>query len=84
MADRTFLESRVAGIQAAIIAYEAAELALSTGGVQTYMLDTGQTRSTVTKLDLASIRKTITSLYNQYATLCARLNGGAVTVRPQW
>lgn len=82
--DRTFIQGRIDATKLQIVAYEDAALALA-GGVQSYTLDTGQSRQTVTKLDLDAIQKTIESLYNRCATLEARLNGsGAVTARPAW
>lgn len=82
--DRTFIQARIDATKLQIVAYEDAALALG-AGVQSYTLDTGQTRQTVTKLDLSAIQKTIDSLYNRCATLEARLNGsGTVTVRPVW
>lgn len=83
--DREFIQARIDATKAQIIAYEDAALALATGGVQSYTLDTGQSRQTVTRLDLEWIQKTIDGLYNRCATLEARLNGsGTVNVRPVW
>lgn len=82
--DRTFIQARIDATKLQIVAYEDAALALA-GGVQSYTLDTGQSRQTVTKLDLSAIQKTIESLYNRCATLEARLNGsGTLTARPAW
>ncbi len=82
--DPAFLKDRIAVTKTLIIAYEAAALALG-NGVQSYTLDTGQSRQTVTKLDLGMLNKTIESLYNRCATMEARLTGsGSVTVRPAW
>jgi len=82
--DRDFIEARITATKAQIVAYETAADALATGGIQSYTLDTGQTRQTVTRLDLAALQKTIDSLYNRCATLEARLNGGTLTARPAW
>jgi len=83
--DRKFIQARIDATKLQIVAYEDAALALGTGGVQSYQLDTGQTDQRVTKLDLGMIQKTIDSLYNRCATLEARLNGsGTVTVKPIW
>lgn len=82
--DAAFIQARIDATKAMIIAYEDAATALA-AGVQSYTLDTGQTRQTVTKLDLAQLQRTIDSLYNRCATLEARLNGsGTVTTRPVW
>lgn len=83
--DSTFIQERIDATKAQILAYEDAVLALATGGVQSYTLDTGQTRQTVTKLDLNALNKVLDSLYNRCATLEARLNGsGTITARPAW
>lgn len=87
MADRQFWLDRIEKTKELIIAWEDAELAISAGGVQSYTIDTGQTRQTVTKADLGAIRDTIDNLLNRLATLEARLGicgGGVVNVRPAW
>jgi hypothetical protein len=82
--DSSFIQARIDATKQQIIAYEDAALALA-AGVQSYTLDTGQTRQTVTKLDLNAIQKTIDMLYNRCATLEARLNGsGTLTAVPSW
>lgn len=82
--DATFLQARIDATKAQIIAYEDAATSLG-GGVQSYTLDTGQTRQTVTRVDLADLNRTIESLYNRLATLEARRNGtGVVTGLPSW
>ncbi len=80
--DRSFVQERITALKASIVAYEDAVLALGTGGIQSYKLDTGQTVQTVTRLDVADLNKTLDSLYNRYATLEARLNGGTISARP--
>jgi hypothetical protein len=81
--DRQFIQERIDATKAAIAAVEAARLALAVGGAQSYTIDTGQSRQVVTKMNLTEIRKTISSLYNECATLEARLTGGGVSnVRP--
>lgn len=83
--DSQFLTARIIATEAAIEKYEAAELALATTGVQSYTLDTGQSRQTVTRANLTEIRKSIDSLYNRRSTLFARRDGcGVVTTRPGW
>lgn len=84
MAD-TFLTGKIAATEALINAYEAALLALGEGGMQTYTLDTGQDRQTVTKLDVSSLNRVLDSLYNRRATLLARCTGDGTTIaRPSW
>lgn len=83
--DYQYLTARINATEAAIEQYEAAELALTTGGVQSYTIDTGQSRQTVTRANLTEIRNGIDSLYNRRATLIARRDGcGVVTTRPSW
>lgn len=82
--DATFLNARITAVQASIVIYEEALQVLGTDGAQSYTLDTGQTRQTVTKLNLTELRKTLDGLYNQYATLEARLNGASVIMGPNW
>jgi len=80
-----YLQNRITATQTMIDAYEDAVTALGVGGAQSYTLDTGQTRQTVTKLDLIALQKTIDALYNRCATLEARLNGsGVLAARPAW
>ena len=77
-------QASLAATKLAITAYEAAQLALITGGVQSYLLDTGQTRQTVTKLDLKDMQKALDMLYNRCTMLTARLNGAVTIARPAW
>ncbi len=80
--DSTFIRARITSTELSIVAYETAITALVTDGVQEYRLDTGQTVTNVTKLDLATIQKTLDGLYNRLTTLTARLSGGSTIVRP--
>lgn len=83
--DREFLTARIVVTKGLITAYEDAVLALSAAnGVQSYTLDTGQSKQTVTRSDIASLNAMLDSLYNRLATFEARLNGAALTVRPCW
>ena len=81
--NRDQIQARINATMAQIEAYEAAVLALASGGAQSYTIDTGQTRQTVTKFDIKQIQAVLDILYNRCATLEARLNGTGVTiVRP--
>ena len=83
--DATTLQARIDATEAAITLYEDAQIALATGVTQSYTIDTGQSRQTVTKLDLDSLQKTIDILYNRCAMLTARLTGSNVSIgRPAW
>ena len=83
--DREFIQARITATQAIIAAYEDAILALGLqGGVQTYTLDTGQSRQTVTRADIPSMNRMLDSMYNRCATLQARLTGATLQARPGW
>ena len=77
--DTAFLEQQLSDVEAAIAAFRAALLALATGGVQSYMLDTGQTRQTVTKANLTEMRRAVDSMMNERAVLRAQLGRGGHT-----
>lgn len=79
--DVEWIEARIAKTKTMIVAYEDAILALSTGS-QTYMIDTGQTRQSVTKAHLATMESTLDALENRLAVLESRLRGGSVIMRP--
>lgn len=82
--DRAFLLGRIDATKLQIIAYENAAIALSSG-VQSYTLDTGQDRQTVTRADIRSIQLNIDQLYNRLTMLQARLCGGHVVIAgPDW
>lgn len=82
--DNDFINEQITIVKAQITAYNAALTALITGGVQSYSIDTGQSIQKVTKLDIGELNKMRNSLYNQLATLQARLNGAAVLAVPGW
>lgn len=81
--DCEFLRERIEATKAQIVEYENAVLQISTGVMQSYNLNTGQTTQTVTRFDLNRLQSNIDSLYNRLATLQARLTGnGVVYVGP--
>jgi len=56
-----------------IEAYEDALLFFATNGnAQSYTLDTGQTRTTVQRAEVSSLKNTLQSLMSTYDDLCAR------------
>ena len=82
--DDTFWEQRLAAKKAALLAYDTAITALA-GGAQSYSIDTGQTRQTVTKANVTEMRNVIKQLESDIATLEQRLRGcGSAYVRPSW
>lgn len=72
--DRAWIEERITKTKALIVAYEDALLALA-GGAQMYSLDTGQTRQTVTKANVASMKTILTELEERLSLLQGRLRG---------
>lgn len=84
--DSAFIQDRITATKALIVAYEDAVTVLGTdGGTQAYTIDTGQTRTTVTRADIPKLNDMIDGLYNRLTTLEARLNGtGTLIGRPGW
>ena len=80
--DTTFLSERITATRAQIVAYEDAITAIVSAGVTSYTLDTGQSRQTVTRLDLPALQNALDSLYSRLDALEARISGGAVIVGP--
>lgn len=74
--DVAWVNERIAATKAAIVAYEEAILALSSGAVYSYTLDTGQTKQTVTKQQLSSLKDILGSLENRLQYLQNKLCGG--------
>jgi hypothetical protein len=76
----TWLQSRIDKTKTAIEAIEDAILALSTGNLQSYTIDTGQTRQTVTKKDISRLNVELDKLYLRLDWLDARLNGSGTSL----
>lgn len=74
-----FWQDRLNSTIARITALEEAVLLISSGAVLSYTLDTGQTRTTVTKESMSVLMNMLDGLYNQVATLQARLGCGGTT-----
>jgi hypothetical protein len=81
--DREFLQERIDKLKLLIEKYEDALDALS-GGIESYTLDTGQSRQTVKRYDIDRLHAVVDGLYNRLCTLEARLNGATITARPSW
>lgn len=76
---------RIAALKETRDEWEDAEASLIVGTIQSYTIDTGQSRQTVTKVNITEFRKAIDSLSNRIATLEARCYGNGVTrVVPGW
>jgi hypothetical protein len=76
---RAFWQERLAAAKVRAIAMEEALLGLVAGNIQSYQLDTGQTRQLVTRANLATLRDSLESTYNLISTLSNRLGCGGVT-----
>lgn len=80
---RAFWIERLNATRALIIEYETAALGLTQNTIQSYTIDTGQTKQTVTRSNLYSMTLALEGLYNRAATLEARLGcGGTTYARP--
>lgn len=83
--DNTFLQERITATKAQIVAYESAMLAFGTSNIQSYTLDTGQSRQTVTRAELSQLQNTLDGLYNQLVVMEARLTGNGTSIGvPAW
>lgn len=77
----SFDQDRLASNLAQIEAIEATILAIIADGSQSYTLDTGQSRQTVTKLDLPRLRQMRTDLVIEYNALANRISGKQLILR---
>lgn len=75
----TLLKAIITSNEAQILAINNALLALSSG-VQEYHLDTGQSRTRVTRFDIKSLNDTLSALINQNAMYNNRLNGTGTSI----
>lgn len=84
MVTTSYLTERINAKKALVEAYETAVLALISGQIQSYTLDTGQTDLTVTKVNIGILNSQIDGLLNQITVMEARINGGGTIARPGW
>ena len=84
MVDASWILARIEATKEMIVSYEEAIMALTIDGVQSFSLDTGQTKKVVTRADLGSIKLAMSEAYTRLFNLEARLYGGTVTAVPQW
>ena len=79
----SFLTAQILATEQLIDALQTAVLALTTGRISSYSLDTGQSVQSVTKANIGVLDKAIDSAYNRLSMLCVRRDGGgSVLVRP--
>lgn len=77
----TFEDDRLASIQTQITAIEAAIIAITTDNAQSYTLDTGQSRTTVTKVNLPELINSYEQLIILYTSMNTRINGKQLILR---
>lgn len=79
--DSTFIKERIERTKELILVYEEA-IAVLSSGAQSYSLDTGQTRQSVTKAQMSQLKNMLEYLENRLTTLQARLGCARVHVKP--
>jgi aspartate aminotransferase-like enzyme len=86
MCDLDFEKEQLEDVKAQIRAYRTALTAFATNnGLKSYVLDSGQSKQTVTRQDIDKMKEVLNDLMNEYSILCARVNGtGVTTGRPAW
>jgi hypothetical protein len=81
--DEAWIQDRITKTKAMIVALEDAQLGLASGAIQTYQLDTGQTRQLVTKTNMSVLQSTLQVLEQRLQYYQSQLCGaGVVYVRP--
>lgn len=81
--DDVWIQARITKTRALIEAIEDAALGIASGAIQTYQLDTGQTRQLVTKTNIAVLHSTLRELEQRLDYWQGRLcRGGAFYGRP--
>ena len=81
--DTEWINTRITNTKTAIEAYEAAITTFANDdAIVSYTLDTGQSRQVVTRNDIASLNRTLDSLYVRLEMLQARINGAATLAIP--
>jgi hypothetical protein len=80
-----FLLTQIEPLKARIAAYILASSELASGAIQSYELESGQTRQKVTKANIDLLEQAISAAMNQLTTLEARLCGsGTIRVIPSF
>lgn len=81
--ENTFLEARLTENQAKLSLVDSA-IAAVLSGAQSYSLDSGQTRQTVTRASLGQLQALKTHYENEILKISRRLCGGATVAQPGW
>jgi hypothetical protein len=83
--DSTFIQTMIDSIKAEITALSTAILALTVKTQKEYIMDTGQGRIRVTRVDLQDLIKSRDILIEQLSYWCNQLTGaGSRTQVPSW
>ena len=83
--NRDWLIQRLTATRTQIEELEDAVIALATGQIQSYTLDTNQSRQTVTKLELGTLQNAIDKLYTRCTMLEYKIYGGQASYGgPRW
>jgi hypothetical protein len=81
--DVEWIQARIDATKLAIVSVETAILTLSTSNMASYSLDSGQTRQTVTRNQVGSLRLLLPQLEDRLQYLQNKLCGGAaLNIRP--
>lgn len=80
--DNDWLDARIAATATLIETYETELLAITSGVKESYTLDTGQTRITVTRSNLSVLRGMISGLEERLVRYHTRRFGGVTHVVP--
>ena len=80
MVDCTFFKARITAIKVQIVEIETAISALLAGTIVSYELDTGQSKTKVTKMNISSLERMLDSLMERLFRYEARLNGGGTQI----
>lgn len=80
-----FIADQIPAIENLIIQYQNALLAFA-DGVQTYTIDDGQSKTSVSKAQMGEIKNSLQALYQQLELMYQRAgcDSGASVVQPTW
>lgn len=81
--DSAFVQTQIDTLEAQILAYQAVLTSLANNPNRSYSFDTGQTKETVTKLDVPRLRDLVNGLIGDLQFWCDMQNNtGSVIGRP--
>lgn len=80
-----YVQGQIDATTSSLTAAQEAELALMTGGIQSYSIDTGQGRQSVTRANITELRNYIDYLTSRLQYWYIQLNGGGAGYGgPSW